>query len=319
MALDIVAVGNVNIDLIFAQTPSMPRWGEELLVSDFEMRLAGSAGYFAIASAKLGMECGLVASVGDDVYGDFMLRELRREGIKARVSVERRMSSGICVSIVRDDGERAFVSYVGNLSRWSLADVRRSFGFISRARALYYGGYFFMKSLMADKAEELMSSLRDVGVVTVLDTGWDPEGWAPGTVKGIRKVLKYVNVFLPNAKEAQGITGCRFPGKAARKLLSYGPDVVTIKLGPEGCLVANGEETIRVPGFKRDAFDATGAGDAFNAGFMLGYLRGWDSRKTAEFANATGALTVSSRRKGADRFPSRKEVEDLLKGIVKRE
>jgi hypothetical protein len=127
MALDIVAVGNVNIDLIFAPTPSMPRWGEELLVPDFEMRLAGSAGYFAIASAKLGMECGLVASVGDDVYGDFMLRELRREGIKARVSVERKMPSGVCASIVRDDGERAFVSYVGNLSRWSLADIRRSF------------------------------------------------------------------------------------------------------------------------------------------------------------------------------------------------
>lgn len=312
MALDIVAVGNVNIDLIFARTPSMPRWGEELLVSDFEMRLAGSAGYFAIASAKLGMECGLVASVGDDVYGDFMLRELRRERIKARVSVERGMSSGICVSIVRDDGERAFVSFVGNLSRWSLADVRRNFGFISRARALYYGGYFFMKSMMADKAEELMSSLRDVGVVTVLDTGWDPDGWAPGTVKGIRKVLKYVNVFLPNAKEAQGITGCRSPGKAARTLLGYGPDVVTIKLGPEGCLVADGDEIIRVPGFKCDAFDATGAGDAFNAGFMLGYLRGWDSRKTAEFANATGALTVSTRRKGGDRFPTSKEVDDFL-------
>lgn len=317
MVLDIVAVGNVNIDLIFAHTPSMPRWGEELLVSNFEMRVAGSAGYFAIASAKLGMKCGLVASVGDDVYGDFMLKELKRERIKVRVRVERKMASGVCVSIVRNDGERAFVSYVGNLSRWSLADIRRSFQFISHACALYYGGYFFMQNLIAEKAKELMSSFRSVGVVTVFDTGWDPEGWAPRTVKGIRGILKFVSVFLPNAKEAWSITGCRSPVKAARKLLSYGPEVVAIKLGSGGCLVANRKETARVLGFKCDAFDTTGAGDAFNAGFMLGYLRGWDLRRTAEFANATGALTVSTRRKGGDRFPIRKEVEDLLKRPVK--
>jgi len=169
---------------------------------------------------------------------------------------------------------------------------------------------------MADKAGELMSSLRDVGVVTVFDTGWDPEGWASRTVRGIRRVLKSVSVFLPNEKEAQGITGCRSPERAARELLSYGPDVVAVKLGPRGCLVANGEGTTRVPGFKCDAFDATGAGDAFNAGFMLGYLRGWDLRKTAKFANATGALAVSSRRRGADRFPSREGVEDLLRELV---
>jgi len=317
MALDIVAVGNVNIDLIFARTPSMPRWGEELLVSNFEMRLAGSAGYFAIASTRLGMECGLVSGVGGDIYGDLMLEELKREGVKGRVRVDHEAASGICVSIVRKDGERAFVSFIGNLSRWSLADVSRSFQYISRSRALYYGGYFFMQNLMAEKAEELMSSFRDVGVVTVFDTGWDPGGWAPRTVKEIRRILKSVRVFLPNAKEAWGITGCRSQEKAARKLLSYGPEVVAIKLGPGGCLVANWKETVRVPGFKCDAFDATGAGDAFNAGFMLGYLRGWDLRGTAEFANATGALTVSSRKKGGKRFPTRKEVVDLLKGPIK--
>jgi len=312
MVLDVVAVGNLNVDLIFASTRSIPRWGEEILVKDFDMRVAGSAGYFAIASARLGMECGLVACVGNDIFGDFMLKELKDERIKARIMVERSAASGICVSIVRNDGERAFVSYAGSLSRFSLEDIRHNFKFISRARALYYGGYFFMQNLMARKAEELMGFFKNLGIVTVFDTGWDPEGWSQRTVKEIRRILKFVSVFLPNSKEAWGITGCTSPEKAARKILSYGPEVVAIKLGPRGCLVVNKNEKAKIHGFKCDAFDATGAGDAFNAGFMLGYLSGWNLREIAEFANATGALTVSSRRKGTDRFPNRKEVEEFL-------
>jgi sugar/nucleoside kinase (ribokinase family) len=312
MVLDVVAVGNLNVDLIFASMRSIPRWGEEILVKDFDMRVAGSAGYFAIASARLGMECGLVACVGNDIFGDFMLKELKDERIKARIMVERSTASGICVSIVRNDGERAFVSYAGSLSKFSLEDIRHNFKFISRARALYYGGYFFMQNLMASKAEELMGFFKNSGIVTVFDTGWDPEGWSQRTVKEIRRILKFVSVFLPNSKEAWEITGCTSPEKAARKILSYGPEVVAIKLGPRGCLVVNENEKAKIHGFKCDAFDATGAGDAFNAGFMLGYLSGWNLREIAEFANATGALTVSSRRKGTDRFPNRKEVEEFL-------
>jgi sugar/nucleoside kinase (ribokinase family) len=169
-----------------------------------------------------------------------------------------------------------------------------------------------MQKLMSEKAEELIRIVRNAGVATVFDTGWDPGGWAPRTVKEIRRVLKFVNVFLPNMKEARRITGCLYPGKAAQKLLSYGPDVVAIKLGPRGCLVANRKEKVRAPGFKCQAFDAIGAGDAFNASFILGYLQGWDLRKIAKFANATGALIVSNKSQGADRFPTRKEVEDFL-------
>ncbi|MBO3803162.1 MAG: carbohydrate kinase family protein [Candidatus Brockarchaeota archaeon] len=312
MALDVVAVGNLNVDLVFARTRSMPRWGEELLVPNFEMRAAGSAGYFAIAASRLGMKCGLVSCVGGDAYGEFMLEELKRGGIEARIKVERKALSGVCVSIVRNDGERAFVSYAGSLSKWGLADVRRNFRFISRARALYFGGYFFMQNLMAEKAEELMRSFSDAGVETVFDTGWDPEGWKPGTVREVRNVLRFVRVFLPNSKEAFRITGCSSPSKAAGKILGYGPQVVGIKLGHKGCMVANKDGKTKVPGFECEAFDATGAGDAFNAGFMLGYLSGWDLMKTAKFANATGALTVSSTRKGAERFPGRKEVEEFL-------
>jgi sugar/nucleoside kinase (ribokinase family) len=243
-----------------------------------------------------------------------MLRELKRWGIEVRIRAERKMGSGVSVSIVRRDGERAFISYAGNLSKWSLRDIERDLKFISRAHALYYGGYFFMRNMMAEKAEELMRRLKDVGIVTAFDTGWDPEGWAPRTIAGIRRTLKYVNVFLPNAEEARNIAAYSSPERAALNILGYGPELVAIKLGPEGCVVAQGEEVARIPGFKCRAFDTTGAGDAFNAGFMLGYLRGWDLWKTAEFANAIGALTVSSRRQGPNRFPAREEVTAFLKG-----
>jgi len=312
MSLDLVSIGNVNIDLIFAHTRRMPEWGEELLVPDFEMRLAGSAGYFAVASARLGAKCGLIGSVGDDVYGRFMLKELKRARVKPYITVERGEKSGICVSIVRDDGERAFVSYLGNLSKLSLADVEQHMGHISQASALYYGGYFWLPNLMGEKTKKILGEASKKGVITSFDTGWDPEGWKPSIIVEILSVLENVDIFLPNFEESRKITGCNSPEDASEKLLKYGPQLVAIKLGPQGCLIKSAEETVRANGFKVKVFDTTGAGDAFNAALMLGFLKRWSLERTANFANATGALTVSMRGKGAERFPTSEMVENFL-------
>jgi sugar/nucleoside kinase (ribokinase family) len=106
--------------------------------------------------------------------------------------------------------------------------------------------------------------------------------------------LPYTNYFLPSLPEAQAMTSCQEPLEVARVLLDYGVEVVGLKMGVAGCLVATRNwDAIRLPAFQVDAVDATGAGDAFVAGFMAGIWHDWPLEKTARFANAVGALCVT--------------------------
>jgi sugar/nucleoside kinase (ribokinase family) len=90
------------------------------------------------------------------------------------------------------------------------------------------------------------------------------------------------------------MTGCQEPQEAARALLDYGVKVVGLKMGAAGCLVMTQEgEAFQLPAFQVEAVDATGAGDAFVAGFMAGVRYGWPLEKTARLANAVGALCVT--------------------------
>jgi sugar/nucleoside kinase (ribokinase family) len=106
--------------------------------------------------------------------------------------------------------------------------------------------------------------------------------------------LPEIDYFIPSLPEAQAITGLEEPHQVARALLDRGVGTVGLKMGAEGCLVLTGEgEELRLPAFEVEVIDATGAGDAFAAGFIAGVWQGWPLEKTARFANAVGALCVT--------------------------
>jgi sugar/nucleoside kinase (ribokinase family) len=138
---------------------------------------------------------------------------------------------------------------------------------------------------------ELLRHARRAGVITFLDTVWDDTGrW----MDILAPCLPYVDYFVPSLLEARVLTGLNDPSEVARALLSRGPGTVGLKMGMDGCLVISGEgQIIRLPAFQVDAVDATGAGDAFAAGFIAGVWEEWSLEQTARFANAVGALSVT--------------------------
>jgi len=122
-----------------------------------------------------------------------------------------------------------------------------------------------------------------------LDTAWDDTGkW----LSTIEPALSYIDIFLSNRDEAHHISGKTNLPDIARFFMDYGIKVVAIKMGEEGSFIMTEEEKVLVPPFSVVAVDGTGAGDAFCAGFLVGYLRGWDLYKTGRFANACGAMCV---------------------------
>ncbi|HEU0116951.1 MAG TPA: PfkB family carbohydrate kinase, partial [Thermomicrobiales bacterium] len=150
----------------------------------------------------------------------------------------------------------------------------------------------------------VLAGARDAAKITVLDTGWDPDGWPPATIRGIRALLADVDLFLPNADEAAALTGFADPAAAAVALRADGPPIVVVKGGAAGSLLRVGEESVALPALPVEARDAVGAGDTFDAGFLYGLLEGSMPEAAQAFGSAAAAIYVS---RLADRFPTTDE------------
>jgi sugar/nucleoside kinase (ribokinase family) len=122
-----------------------------------------------------------------------------------------------------------------------------------------------------------------------LDTNDDPDGRWEG---GLLDVLRYVDVFLPNAREARLIAGCDDLETAVARLAERVP-LVVIKLGEEGAMAQRGRERFRSPAVKVEFVDPVGAGDSFDAGFLSQYVRGADLSTCLSWGNLAGAFSTT--------------------------
>jgi len=155
----------------------------------------------------------------------------------------------------------------------------------------------------------LYRAAKEAGLTTSLDSGWDPEGrWECDFFD----VLSYVDFFLPNEVEALHFTGASTVGEAAAELSRYAGTVV-VKLAQEGTMAQSSEQVWQAPAFEVKVVDTTGAGDAFNAGFL--YARIVEGRSMSDalrFANACGAIAVTTVG-GATSTASAAEVDAFIK------
>jgi len=302
-------VGNLNIDLIIRNVPGLPKWGQEILGDNYVLVSSGQSAYTAFALSKFGVPTSLVGNVGSDIYGEKITQDLAASGLDiSSVEVVQNGNTGITVAIVRKDGERAFVSDPSSLSKFDRELVERHLSKILSASIVCLVGIFFLPSFSLDDASYLFQSVRNAGKLSLLDTGWDPDNWGKQTVKDLRGSLQFVDFFIPNMDEARAITGIDDPHTAGLALLSDGCGTVVIKLGGEGSLLVSNSGEIHIPAHKVNVYDAVGAGDVFNAGFIFGTLQDWPLEARMVFGTATSASYIS---KPTDRFPGIHEVISL--------
>jgi ribokinase len=299
-ARSICVIGNLNIDLIIRGVPELPAWGQEVAGTSHVAASSGQAGYLAMALARFGVPVSVIANVGADAFGRQILGDLGRHGVLQNGIEIANGQTGITVGIVRPDGERAFVSDFASLHEYDEALVARHWDLVAAADVVCLVGQFCLSYITPDVATRLLQRARFEGKVTVLDTGWDPAGWPPETVTDIRRLLREVDLFLPNHDEATAITGAIAPEEAAAILQSYGPEVIVVKCGSAGSHLRKGKETRTLPALPVRVYDAVGAGDTFNAGFLYGLWRGWSLPAAQAFGSAAAALYVSRQ---SDRFP----------------
>lgn len=263
-----------------------PVFGQaEQLVDQMSLVIGGSAAITAVAAARLGLRVELVAAVGDDNAGDFMLRQLAAANVgTAGVVIRSGLPTGMTVALSAG-ADRAILTATGALASLTPGDVPA--GLLARARHVHVSSYFLVAERLGPGLAALLAAARDAGAVTSLDTNWDPSGrWHDEYLPAI---LAQSGLLLPNEAEALRLAGQPTLAAAAGVLAGYGAGVV-VKLGERGALVAGARERVHLPPVR--PVDTTGAGDCFNAGLIAGLLRGMPLPEAAALGCAAGALST---------------------------
>lgn len=286
----ILCLGIMVADVVGRPLRAIPDPGRLVLVDEMGLHTGGCAINAATALATLGLPVEIMGKIGSGPLGDFLLSALAERGIGAQgVNRDPAVGTSGTMVMVEPDGERRFVHFIGANANLTLDDI--DITAVQNASILHVAGSLVLPGLDGPPTAELLKQAQVVGCVTFLDVVWDDTGrW----MELIGPALPHIDYFVPSLPEAQAITGRKDPREAAQVLVDLGVGTVGLKMGQDGCLVLTREGSlIRQPAFVVDVVDATGAGDAFAAGFVAGVYQGWPLEKTARFANAVGALCVT--------------------------
>jgi sugar/nucleoside kinase (ribokinase family) len=256
-----------------------------LAVDDFLLQLGGCAANTGVDLVKLGVKTAVVGKVGDDIFAEFALRYLEDQGLDVsgvRVSSTAPTSKTVILPVTGQD--RRYVHTIGANADFSIDDV--DLDQVGGARVLYVGGYLLLPGLEQAALAQLFQFARQRGIKTVLDVaGVRPEEG----IEPLRQVLPHTDVFLPNDDEGRLITGEVDPAQQARFFLECGVGTAVVTLGGAGAVVCTNEQGLHASAFPVEAVDPSGGGDAFDAGWIVGLLEGWNLHRTIEFASAIGA------------------------------
>jgi sugar/nucleoside kinase (ribokinase family) len=282
---DALCIGILVADIFVPPLSRFPASGELMKVDNLLLSTGGCAANTAIDLAKLGVRVGVVGKTGNDIFADFIARDLKGHGIDVsgmRSSATAPTSRTVILPIIGDD--RRYIHAVGANAELKVTEV--DLNQVARSKVLYVGGYLLFPGFKQEELVELFKFARERGIKTVLDVaGVNPEqGLEP-----LRQVLPFTDVFLPNNDEAFLMTGESDPIRQAQALAGCGASTVVVTLGGNGLVAQSQGRGFQAPAFKIDFVDGSGGGDAFDAGFILGLLEGWDLARTLEFASAIGA------------------------------
>lgn len=305
--VDVVSIGDVNLDVIF-YIKNYPYRGGEVHASKVEYFGGGSAANVAVGLSRLKCKVGLIAAIGDDPLGDKLITSLKEEGVN--VSHVRRikgMSSGLMFVVVDSKGERTIFGVKGANSMLELSDEDEEYA--SSARALYVSGYVFSGRGRHSILRALRSA-KTKGALCFLDVG-------PLLAREYSNLLpslsSLVDYWSMNEEEAVELLGSLSNSSMRYFLRRYRGKAVIIRLGGEGAYFYSKAQSFKVPAFRTKVVDTTGAGDAFTVGFMYGILNGYDALKSVKLGNLVASYKVRGR--GAWYLPKLEEIRSEIENL----
>ena len=282
---DVVTAFDICVDFLMDLGSTVPEFGQkEKLVDGYDLEMGGSACIFATQCAKLGLKTTGAGSVGQDSFGAFMINCLKESGVDTSYIRKNQDKTALTLCLNKPGGDRSILTYMGAMDTVQKQWIEE---LLPKTKHLHICSYFLLKNLQK-MYPGILQKAKNLGVTVSLDTNWDPEENWDG---GIRDILPYVDIFLPNENELMNITGKNNVEEALRFAGEKVP-IIAVKCGEEGAY-AYCEGTIhRCEAMKITVADTVGAGDSFNGGFIYGFLSGLSVQECLKAGTVCGSLNA---------------------------
>ncbi len=272
----VASFGKLNVDLLYSGMPRIPNEGEEIYCKDFKVCLGGGLPATMINCSRLQVPAKIGTFLGDDMFSQFAKNELQKSGTQYEVFESKNYPLNVTSAIITDR-DRTFVSY-GGTENYSDEMLEKIYNSLKGAKVVG----------MQEAILPVYKQLKKDGTILVLDTGYSEDM----SIEKYKDYLEIADYYTPNIDETEKMTGTR-DYKEALKVLGEYFEKPIVKLGKYGCAGYDGNyfTVDNIDEFK--CVDATGAGDAFLAGFIYGLYNDFDFRRCILAGNITGGKCVT--------------------------
>lgn len=277
MSFDAVGFGALNVDKLY-RVNRIAREDEESYIKSLTESCGGSAANTIVGMSRLGLKTGFIGKVAQDREGKLLIEHFEDEGVDTGSVTLGEGRSGVVNGFVDADGQRALYVDTGVNDLIEPEEVHADY--LNNSKVLHlasFVGKFTDNSIEAQKSFKKISD----NVCVSLDPGML---YAERGIGFLEEFLTRTNIVLINEAELKLLTGEESRGNGqdtlktcrdgSQALLEYGVDVVAVKCGDKGAYVTDGHQSYFKDIFPVQCVDTTGAGDAFNAGFLYGFVKG---------------------------------------------
>jgi sugar/nucleoside kinase (ribokinase family) len=284
---DVIVIGELNVDIILNEIESLPVIGKEIMADSMSVTLGSSSAIFASNLSALGPDVAFIGKVGEDNFADVVLNSLQSKGVDTSHIIKSDSLSTGATIVLNYGQDRANITYPGAMNDLRLEDI--DFDFLASAKHMHFANCF-MQPGIRNELSTLFRRSKELGLTTSFDPQWDPEEkWD----LPLEELLPYVDIFLPNIKEFNFLTRTGTVEEGIQKVGHFA-HILVIKNGSEGALAWDGKDLVIQPAFRNDnVVDCIGAGDSFNAGFIMEFLKRKPLKRCLETGALTGAINTT--------------------------
>lgn len=290
----VTSAGMVLMDMLLQPLDALPRPGHPVVLDTVDMMLGGCSINTTVDLARMGIDVSFTCMLGDDRMGDMIRALLSKEKIAPlHIINQPGKLSPMNIVCIDSTGERNFMGRK-NPTSFSLSFEDIDLALVDEADILFCGDMMAIVNLEGEGRAKLFRYAKEHGKIVIGDTFVPRDNvWLPK----IAACLPYMDYFLPSIAEATPLCdGETDPHKIVDILASYGPKVVVVKVGSDGCVLRTQTgEHVEIPAYRvEQVIDTTGAGDSFCAGFTAGVVHGYDDVSCCKIGAAVGAHCVGA-------------------------
>ena len=274
--MDVVGIGTPYYDMVI-NVSKMPGLDGAAGANEAFYQGGGKVATAMAAAARLGRSAGMMAKVGENHRGQFIINDFRYNGVDTSAIIvdATGTSSPFCLSLSEEEHKtRIFIGKEGTAGELLPEEI--DYEYLGKAKYLH-----LENGRPASAAAALFA--REHGIVTVMD--------ADNYQEGIVKLLPCLDVFIASEFFYRDMFGNLPYEEGCRKLLEAGPSTAIVTLGSRGSVGMTAQDGFfRTESFQVPVRDTTGAGDVFHGAYIVGLLEGMDAPECARFASAVSAI-----------------------------